>query len=406
MRTNAKRYLALMLAMAMLLSFAACGNTDTQQNEPQQTAQTPDPVTDTQQPQQIEEENYDGKLVSEGMMDIQYAEGFTIEMFKGGYRLLRDIWSEIPLLIVPEGMSVPTDLEEGTQVLQMPLTRAYISGSNIVAMADAIGASPQIKLVTMKADRWYIQNIADQMNNGATLYAGSSSKPDYEVIGSNDIQLAILNGYDEEEFALFHNLNICTFAEENTAETGLLARLEWIKCVGVLFGLEKEAIAYFDDQKAQIEAIQAEGSTGLTAGIGDIIISTNEYESRRNGDYQADQIRAAGGIYNLEDMGMDDGGVLNMTPEEFYLRFKDIDVLIWRKGFEMKSIEEVLAAYPAFADFKAYQTGRVYYQADHFTQSAAQTACIVQDYHTIFTSDDPNVTTDHIVKFPQTTPAE
>ena len=29
-------------------------------------------------------ENFDGALVSEGMMDIQYAEGFTIEMFKGG----------------------------------------------------------------------------------------------------------------------------------------------------------------------------------------------------------------------------------------------------------------------------------------------------------------------------------
>ena len=30
MRTNAKHYLALLLAVAMLLSFAACGNTDTQ----------------------------------------------------------------------------------------------------------------------------------------------------------------------------------------------------------------------------------------------------------------------------------------------------------------------------------------------------------------------------------------
>ena len=406
MRTNAKRYLALMLAMAMLLSFAACGNTDTQQNEPQQTAQTPDPVTDTQQPQQIEEENYDGKLVSEGMMDIQYAQQFAIEKFKGGYRLVTDNLSGNKILVVPEDMSVPTELDAEVQVLQLPVTNAYICGSNIVAMVDAIGGIKKVTQVGTTTTKYYIQSVNDQLDSGYTVKAGGyGDDPNYEIIGTGNIQIAVWAGYDEQVFAKLRALDICAIAEENTGEPGLYGRMEWMRCLGVLLGIEEQSEAYYADQMAKIEAIRAKGDTGLVVGMGAMSSSSGKCFSRNSADFQADYIRYAGGVYNLQDLEPGKGGSATLTPEDFYLLFKDCDVLIWSQSIPTErseqTMEDLVAFYPVIVDFKAYQNDQIYIQAKKYIQTgAADPACVVNDIHTVLTSDDPDVTTDHIVRLP------
>ena len=396
MRNYAKRWLALLLAMVMLFSFTACGNTDSQNEQPQQSQQAEQPEQTPTEPQPSVEEDYDGKLVSDGMLEVLYAKGFTIEKFKGGYRMIRDSYGGDPILVIPEGMSVPTSLESNVQVLQQPVTKSYINGSNIVDMADAIGAAPQVTLVSMKPEKWYIQSMINQMASGVTVNVESN----LELIVAGEAQVAVLNGYDETEYQAFRAQNIVVVTEDNTSEFGIEARLEWIKCVGVVYGLEDEAMAYFNDQIAQIEALRTKGDAGVTVGITYMDAQGESLSSRKSGDYQADQVRAAGGIYNLQDVEPDVGGLLNMTPEDFYLRFKDVDVLVFRKGVPMKTVEEVLAVYPSLVDFKAYQTGRIYHHAEHFTQAAADTACIVNDYYTILTSEDPNISTDHIYKMP------
>ncbi|MBR2421190.1 MAG: hypothetical protein IKK61_06165, partial [Clostridia bacterium] len=123
MRNHAKRWLALLLAMTMLLAMTACSNNDEPQtnDQPQQEQQTPQQSVTPQQPT---EEDYNGKLISEGMMDIQYAQQFAIEKFKGGYRLVTDNLSGNKILVVPENMKVPTELDSDVQVLQLPVTNA------------------------------------------------------------------------------------------------------------------------------------------------------------------------------------------------------------------------------------------------------------------------------------------
>ena len=50
------------------------------------------------------------------------------------------------------------------------------------------------------------------------------------------------------------------------------------------------------------------------------------------------------------------------------------------------------------AAFKAVQEGHVYVTSPDFTQSTAAIASIIADMNTIFTSDDPEVTTDHLIR--------
>lgn len=339
-------------------------------------------------------------LVSEGMMDIKYAEGFTVECFEGGYRLVTDTLSNSPILIVPEGMPVPANLPENTQVLQNPVENVYICGTNVVAMTDVIGGIEKVKLVGADST-WRFQSIIDQLDSGYTQFAGGyTGDLDYEMVATAGTQLVIWNGYNEEVFEKLRALNICVLCEENTSESSLYGRMEWMRCFGVVLGIEEQAEAYFANQIDTIETIRAAGSTGKVVGMGALSADSGKYFSRKSGDFQADYIRFAGGEYLLDDVEPGQGGSINLTGEDFYLRFKDADVLIWSLSLRTEETMEALAElYPAIVDFKAYQNDQIYVQAAKYIQTgASDPACVVNDIHTILTSDDPDVTTDHIVR--------
>ena len=69
------KLMAMLLAMVMLFGMVGCGN-DTKPQQEQQTSQSQQVQQSQQSPeaQKPAEEDYNGKLVSEGMMDIKYAE--------------------------------------------------------------------------------------------------------------------------------------------------------------------------------------------------------------------------------------------------------------------------------------------------------------------------------------------
>ncbi|MBR2131603.1 MAG: ABC transporter substrate-binding protein, partial [Oscillospiraceae bacterium] len=309
------------------------------------------------------------------------------------------------ILVVPEDMKVPAELDADVQVLQLPVTNAYICGTNVVNMCDAIGAIEKVTLVGADST-WRFQSIQDQMDSGHTKFAGGyTGDPDYEVIGTAGTQLAVWNGYDEEVFEKLKGLGICAIAEENTNEPGLYGRMEWMRCLGVLLGVEEQSEAHYADQMSKIETIRAKGDTGLVVGMGAMSGSSGKCFARKQADFQADYIRYAGGTYNLEDVEVGQGGSLTMTPEDFYLRFKDCDVLIWSLSIptegEQETMEDLVAFYPSIVDFKAYQNDQIYTQSKHYIQTGAgDPYCVVNDIYTILTSDDPDVTTDHILRLP------
>lgn len=388
-----KRFLTLLLVLTMVLSMAACGN------DAPETTGAPETTTPVETTAPIEESS-DSKLVSLGMMDIQYATEFSIELFEGGYRMVNDNLSGGRILVVPEGMSVPADLDADVQVLQLPVTNAYICGTNVVAMCDAIGAIDKVTLVGADST-FHFQSINDQLDSGYTKFAGGySTDPDYEMIATEGTQLVIWNGTEEEVIQKFHDLGIVVICEENTNEPSLYARMEWWRCLGVLLGVEEQANAYFDDQYARIKAYEEGDDLGIVVGMGAMSTSSGKFFSRKSGDFQADYIRYAGGTYNLEDVEVGNGGSLTMTPEDFYLRFKDVDVLIWSLSGPT-SMEELAEIYPSIVDFKAYQNDQIYLQAKSYIQLGANDpATFVSNVHTILTSDDPDVTTEYFIRLP------
>ena len=73
-------------------------------------------------------DEYNGKLVFDHSMDLKYAELFSVDYYKGGYKMItitnRDEDTAITdkqskILVVPDGMKTPEDVSKDTIVLKV-----------------------------------------------------------------------------------------------------------------------------------------------------------------------------------------------------------------------------------------------------------------------------------------------
>ena len=397
MKHAMNKWLALVMALVMVMSITACGGNSTGENNTagNQSSQN----TSGQEVQEDTQEEAEDPVL-EGQMALDYAENFTIDLYSDGYRMITIEGAAAPYLVVPEGAEIPETLAEGAVVLQLPIERAYVASTSMMSLLDAIDGLDQVKLVATEQEKWYLENIVSRMEAGDIAFSGSYDEPDYELMTAGDIQLHIDSGMIDghpEVLEKFAELGIPSLVERSSQEGHPLGRVEWVKVLGVLFNLEDEAQQYFEEQKALVEGAAGE-NTGKTAAMG-YITSTGKCYSRNGGDYMAQMIALAGGTYVLADMEPEESGNTNMTFEDWYAKNKDADYLFYINfALGLDSIQAMIDYNPLFADFKAVQEGHVYVTSPDFTQSTAAIASIISDMNTIFTSEDDQVTTDHLIK--------
>ena len=143
MKTTGK-IMAMILAAVMLLMLVSCEKND----EPSETSGT-GVTLETTGNEQNPEENYDGKLVFDHTMELTYAECFSVDYYKGGYKMItvtdgKTVQSKI--LIVPENMSVPSDLEDDVYVMHQPVANILVSSTPTVSLFHAIGMLDAVSL--------------------------------------------------------------------------------------------------------------------------------------------------------------------------------------------------------------------------------------------------------------------
>ena len=133
-----KRFLSLLLTIVMLVSTLAMSGCGTQ-NQNQLIG------------------NYDGELVYDHSMELQYAKLFSVDYYKGGYKLItitnRDedtaiVSKQSKLLLVPEGMSTPSGIDSDTVVLNAPVTNMLVSSTPVTSLMNASDCLDNISQVT------------------------------------------------------------------------------------------------------------------------------------------------------------------------------------------------------------------------------------------------------------------
>ncbi len=333
------------------------------------------------------------ELVYESSMELQYAENFSVDYYEGGYTLLT-VKDGTQILVVPEGRSIPENLEEGVVVMQRPIENLYLVASAVMDMFDALDALDSISLSGQKEENWYIESAKEAMANGEMVYAGKYNKPDYELIVSENCTLAIENrmiSHSPEVIEMLEDFGIPVMIEYSSYESHPLGRVEWIKFFGALVGKEQEADAAFAEQVAILDKVTADEGTDKTVAFF-FITSNGLVQVRQSSDYVPKMIELAGGRYIFENLSDPESArsTMNMQVEEFYNGAKDADYIIYNSSIDggVTSVEELLDKCELLEDFKAVQEGNVFCTTNDIYQQSMSIGYLIGDMHSMLQGED------------------
>lgn len=376
------KVLTLTLCALMLLSLlAGCGNN----------ADPTDKLTDAPTDPTIEaptEESFDGKLIFDRSMELSYAKCFSLDYYKGGYKLA-SLSDGTRLLIVPEGMSIPQDAPEDAIVLRQPVENVLVSSAPVISLINAVGSLSSVSLTTNDVDTWYIDEVKDALTDGSLAYVGEFDAPDYEKIAASGCTLAIYSAMLTEDVeAQLESIGVNVMVDRSSEEEHPLARVEWAKFYAALFNSEDKAEEVFSAQESLVNGLSRLESTGKSVAVFYITSSGSLY-ARNAGDYMAKMVELAGGVYALSDVGAGKSGTAKMELEAFYEKASDADyiIYIWSTGGKPNSMEELLARGEILSELKAVKEGNVWCTTPDFFQLQSTIGGMVNDIHLMLVSD-------------------
>ena len=336
------------------------------------------------------------ELTPQSTTELKYAKQFTIEDYGNGLQLIT-IAQDRQYLLVPEGAQAPAGVPEEVTVLQQPIQNIYLTATAAMDLFRALDGLDAIRLSGTKESGWYLPEAQQAMEAGNILYAGKYSAPDYELILAQQCGLAV------ESTMIYHNpevkeqlesLGIPVLVDYSSYESDPLGRMEWIKLYGALLGKEEEAARIFDEEVAAVQPVLNQTNTGKTVAFF-YITNTGTVNVRKSGDYIAQLIRMAGGVYVPDNQNGDEENALstmNIDMESFYAAAHDADVLIYNSTIdgELASLDELLKKSELLADFKAVQNGEVWCTGKNMFQSSMSLGRMIQEINAVLTQQAPD----------------
>lgn len=327
-----------------------------------------------------------------GTMELAYAQQFSVDYYEKGYRFIT-VNGQDKFLVIPEGMTVPEGLLEDVVLIFQPVEQIYLCATAVMNLFVELDALDTISLSGTKEDGWYIGEVREAMKEGRILYGGKYNAPDYERILEQGCQLSIQSQmiyHAPEVKEKLEEVGIPVLVDYSSNENEPLGRTEWIKLYGVLTGREELAQKLYDQQKAAFDKAASGENTEKEVAV--FSVGTNGMISvRKPGDYIPRLIVYGGGRYALEDLADDKGSssTMNIQMEEFYVRAKDADYLIYNGTVygEVDTVAQLLEKVPLLADFRAVQNGQVWCITKNLYQESLHTGDLALDIHTMLTKE-------------------
>lgn len=331
-----------------------------------------------------------------GSLELAYARCFTVDFFEGGYQLLC-LADGNRYLVVPQGLSAPDGIVDDIVVLQQPIGDVYLVASDTMCLFDALDALDAVTVSGIERDNWSIASAREAMDQGAIVYGGKYRSPDYELLLSRGVRLAVestMINHTPDVREKLVELGIPVFVELSSYEDEPLGRSEWVKLYGALLGKEDRAAEAFQHQVDQVSALDAK-PTGKTV-VFFYLNSAGAAVVRRPGDYVTSMIEQAGGTYAFDDLEAARAGSSSATlqMETFYAVAKDADVLIYNSSIDggVSTLDDLLARNALLSDFKAVQTGEVWVTDQDMYQQMLEAGTIIADINRVLNGQEEDIT--------------
>ena len=331
-------------------------------------------------------------LTYEKSVTFDYAHCLAIDQYEGGYSLV-DVFDDAKYLVVPEGGSVPENLDDSIQIIQLPLNHIYLGATAVMSLFDAIDALDHVSMTALKESGWTVENAARRMREGKLVYAGKYNTPDYELILAQGCELAIESTmiyHTPDVKEMLEELGVPVLVDRSSYESNPLGRTEWIKLYGVLTGKEEAANAFFEKQKESVAELENYSSTGKVAAFF-YLTTDGKVVVRSSTDYVPSMIKMAGGVYAFDGVVDEDGKTsVSMTMESFYEKARDADYIIYNASIDssVKTIEDLIKKDEVLKEFKAVKNGACYTTGSSMYQRTDVIANMILDFHKVFTGQD------------------
>ena len=359
-------------------------------------------------------------LIYKSSMKLLYAKNFSVDYYEGGYKILTTK-DGTKILTVPKGRKTPKDIDKDIIVLKEPVSDLYLVASGVMDMFDKLDAVDTIKFSGLDSDSWYIDSASEALESGKMLYAGKYSKPDYELLVSENCSLAIENTmitHSPQVTEKLKSFDIPSIIEYSSYEEEPLGRVEWVKFFGALTDRDEKADELFNEQVdivnriAKADGTDTDDTTKSDAATkSDVatksddasnddnrptvaffyITSNGQIQVRKSTDYVPKMISLASGKYIFDASNDDDTGrsTMNMQLEDFYNGAIDADYLIYNSAIDggVKSIAELLDKCPVLADFRAVKDGNVFCTTNDMYQQSMSIGYMIDDMHSMITGD-------------------
>ncbi len=331
-------------------------------------------------------------LEYEKSLDLEYAQSFTLDYFKGGYGLAT-IGGRDRYLLVPEGQTAPAGLDADIAVIQKPLKGFYIATTPAMSLVNALGRLDAVSFCGTEADKWSIEAIREAVAAGSIQYAGKYKEPDYEMLVAAGTNLAIQSAMIEsvpEVVNKFDELGIPVLIDRGSEESHPLGKVEWVKFYAALTDTDMSvANALFDAQKEVVETLSAGEKIDKSVAIF-FITSKGKLYVRNDDDYVTKMVELAGGTYIFDALENSGTNSTTMEMEAFYAAAKDADYILYMysTGGKPETLADLVEKNALIEDFAAVKSGNVWATCPEFFQINDRLGNMIGDLHTMLTSDE------------------
>ncbi len=334
-------------------------------------------------------------LKHSGSMELQYARCYTLDIYEGGYVLVC-MADGNRYLVVPEGAQPPADLPKDVVVLNQPAGNVYLAASDTLCLFDALDALDCISVSGIERDDWYLPAMQSAMDEGKVVYGGKYRAPDYELLLSRNVRLALestmINHAPDVREKLVE-LGIPVLVEMSSYESEPLGRAEWIKLYGILCNKQDQAQKVFQQQVDQVSAASGQPTGKSMAYF--YLNASGAAVVRKPGDYVTKMIEQAGGTYAFGSVDKATAGssTTTMQMEQFFAAAKDADVMVYNSSIDegVRTMDDLLQKSQMLKECKAVRNGNVWVTDQNMYQQMLNAGGIISDFRHVLEGSDESL---------------
>ncbi|MCI9607740.1 MAG: ABC transporter substrate-binding protein [Muribaculaceae bacterium] len=262
------------------------------------------------------------------------------------------------LILLPDTAEMPEQLPQG-KIVRVPLKNSLVYSSVHVGLIKELGHMDAVKGV---CDANFIADTAvlSEISSKSIIDCGNSMAPDLERIIALSPDAILLSPYENSlTNSRLESIGIPIIQCADYMEATPLARAEWMKFFGLLYGGEAVADSIFAEVESKYLAVKskATGTASRPSVIFDGIYSNQWYMPGHN-TTTATYIRDAGGTNPFDDIATT--GSVALSPENVLVKARNADYWLVRYASASNiSLPDFLAQNRIYKEFEAAKKNKV-----------------------------------------------